>query len=94
MKSRFEFVELSFLLIQVLDKPASPFLHFDKTSLKAYPEWSLVSLAMFYLVISDWILGMPYVVGDELFNLRLPIRLQIVVSYILDLVHESFNVFN
>ena len=94
MKSRFEFIELSFLLIQVLDKPASPFLHFDKTSLEAYPEWSLVSLAMFYLVISDWILGMPHVVGDELFNLRLPGRLQIVVSYILDLVHESFNVFN
>ena len=49
---------------------------------------------MFYLVISDWILGMPYVVGDELFNLRLPSRLQIGVSYILDLVHKSFNVFN
>ena len=32
--------------------------------------------------------------GYKLFNLRLPSRLQIVISYILDLIHKSFNVFN
>ena len=37
---------------------------------------------------------MPYVVGYELFNLRLPGRLQIVVSYVLDFIHEAFNVLN
>ena len=37
---------------------------------------------------------MPYVVGYELFNLRFPGRLQIVVSYVLDFIHETFNVLN
>ena len=37
---------------------------------------------------------MPYVVGYELFNLRLPSRLQIVVSYVLDFIHETFNILN
>lgn len=47
---------------------------------------------MLDFVVSHRVLGVPYVVRDELLNLRFPRRLQIVVGYVLDLIHKALNI--
>lgn len=92
MEARFEFVQLPLLLVEVLDEATSAFLHLIEAALETYPVWCLVALAVLDFVIGDWVLGVPDVVGDELFNLIFPLHFQIVVVHRLDLRHEALNV--
>jgi len=47
---------------------------------------------MLDLVAGDGILRMPHIVRDKLFNLGLPGSFQIVITNVLDLVHETLNI--
>ena len=56
------------------------------------PVRRLISLPMLDLVVGNWVLGVPDIVGDELFNLVLPCTFQIVVVHILYLVHKALHI--
>jgi len=69
LEASFKFVELSLLLVKILDEATAALLHLVEAALKSYPERSLVSLAMLNLFIGNWVLREPDVMGDEFFNL-------------------------
>lgn len=56
LKARFKFIQLAFLLVEVLDESSASLLHFIETSLKANPVRCLVALAVLDLVIGDGVL--------------------------------------
>lgn len=92
LEARLKFIQLAFLLVEVLDESSASLLHLIETSLEANPVRCLVALSVLDLVVGDGVLGVPDVMGDKLFNLVLPRGFQIVISNILDLVHKSFNI--
>ena len=69
MEPFFELVQLALLLVEVLDEAAAAFLHLVKPPLEPYPVGGLVPLPVLDLVVGHWVLRMPNVVRDELFNL-------------------------
>lgn len=89
-----ELVKLAFLLVEVFYQTATALLHLVEPALKTDPERSLVSLAMLDLVIRDRVLRVPHVVSDELLDLDLPGGFQGGIIHILDLIHQTVNVFN
>ena len=92
MEARFKLVELTLLLVEILDEAATTLLHLVEASLETHPVGSLVALPVLDLVICDGVLGVPYVVSDEFLNLVFPGAFQIIVVDMLDLVHETLNV--
>jgi len=92
LEARLKFIQLAFLFVEVLDEPSASLLHLIETSLEANPVRCLVALSVLDLVVGDGVLGVPDVMGDKFFNLVLPRGFQIVISYILDLVHKSFDI--
>ena len=89
-----KFVQLSLFLVEILDQSSTSLLHLIKSTLETDPVWCLIALSVLYFVIGNRILRVPDVVSNELFNLVLPGSFQIVVLYILDLVHKALNILN
>jgi hypothetical protein len=87
-------VEFALLLVQVLDESAAPLLHLVKSALESDPEGRIVTLAVFDLLAGNRVLGVPDIMGDELFDLSFPARFKPVVVHVLNFVHESLNVLN
>ena len=72
LESFLEFIQLAFLLVQVLDETASSFLHLVEATLQTHPVRRLVPLTMFDFVVGDRVLRMPDIVSYELLNGALP----------------------
>jgi len=94
LEALFEFVQLTLLLVEVLNQAASALLHFVQAALETHPVGGLVSLAVLDFVISDGVLRVPDIVSDELLDLNFPGAFQIYVVHIFYLVHEAFYVLN
>ena len=94
MESRFKLIQLTFLFVEILYQASPSLLHLIETSLEAYPEWCLVSLAMLDLVISDRVLGVPDIMSNELFDLNFPTSFQIIVIDVFDFIHQSLYILN
>jgi len=92
LESRFELVQLSLLLVKILDKATAAFLHLIKSALQTHPVGRLVALPMLDLVACYWVLGVPHIVRYKLFNLVLPAGLKVVIVDIFDLVHEALHI--
>jgi len=87
LESFFKFVELTFLFVKILDQTAATFLHLIKSPLESNPERRLVALTVFNLLSREWVLAMPYIVGDKLFNLNFPSLLQVRIIDVLNFPH-------
>ena len=72
LEARLKLVELTLLLIKILDQAAAPLLHLVETALEADPVRGLIALSMLDLVTGYRVLGVPDIVGDKFFNLILP----------------------
>ena len=94
LESRFKLIQLTFLFVEILYQASPSLLHLIETSLEAYPEWCLVSLAMLDLVISDRVLGVPDIMSNELFDLNFPTSFQIIVIDVFDFIHQSLYILN
>ena len=87
VESFFEFIQLPFLLIQILYKPPPSLLHFVKPPLQ-----SIDQACRWTLHLSP-VLGVPDVMCDELLNSPLPLVLQLIlVIQKLQLVHQPVHV--
>lgn len=92
LEAGFEFVELSLLLVEVLDEAATAFLHLVETALEADPVRRLVPLTVLDLVVGHGVLRVPHVVRNELLDLVLPRNFQIVVVDRFDFSHQALHV--
>jgi len=85
-------MELTLLLVQVLDEASPAFLHLIKTALQPHPKGSDVLLSLSDLVVG--VLRVPDIVSDEFFKLALPSFLEVSVIYVLNFSHQSVYIFN
>ena len=92
LKALFKFVEFAFLLVEVLDETSSALLHFVESTLQTYPERSLVALAVFDFVTRDGVLRVPHIVSDEFLNALFPSVLQLVLTHVLNFLHQAVDV--
>lgn len=92
-----KFTDLPFLLVQVLDKSSSTFLHLTESALESDSIRGTVGSSCPTVLSSKFsplVLRMPHVVSNKLVQCYFPVLLQHVVRDILDEAHQSFNVFN
>ena len=94
MEAIFKFVDLSLLLVEVLDQPAASVLHLVETALESDPEWSLEPLTLPDFLVLDGVLGVPNIVSDELFDGSTPACLQVAIINFVYLLNKTLNVLN
>ena len=89
----------SLLLIEILNQSPSSFLHLGKTAFKSEPVRNnslvLLQYLLLLLLLLFWvstILRMPHIVSDELLKGVSPMVSEILLSYIADCSHQSFDI--
>jgi hypothetical protein len=79
LEAIFKLIDLSLLLVEVLDQPATSVLHLVKTALQSDPEWSLEPLTLPDFLVLDGVLRVPNIVSDELFDGSTPACLKVAI---------------
>lgn len=87
VEALFEFVQLSLLFVEILDKSPASLLHLMQSALEAFDDRDHRPIDL------PPVLGMPDVVSNELLNGSFPAVLQYaLVVHHLQLIHQSINV--
>lgn len=88
METLFKLIELALLLIEILDESPPSLLHLVQPAFQPLDDAGHRPFDL------SPVLGVPDVVGDELFDGFSPLVLeQLLVAHNLELVHESIHVF-